>query len=283
MSEIETAESLQDGQEVVENNAEETTNAAAANAGEDGNPQATQNQTDDESNKPRKGGYLRKLEKAEQERDFWREEALRNRGTQAKPAAEVSQGEDKPPVKPKLENFNTLPEYEDAKDKYFEDLAAFEAKQAVAKFKTESQQQAERQTVADGWATQVAEAKTRYSDFEAVAFSEDVPFSQAMFEAVTTSELGADIAYELGKNPDESERIAKLPPIQAVREIGKIEARIAARNAAAEKTEETQAATSKAPRPPVPVRRPAVSSNEPEDKDDYKTWVRKREAQLKAR
>ncbi len=105
--------------------------------------------------------------------------------------------------------------------------------------------------------------------------------SDAMRDAIVTSELGALVAYELGKNPDEAERIARLNPIAAIREIGKIESRIAGTKPADEvEDKEPPPATTRAPRPPSPVRKTTSVNTEPDDKDDWKTWERKRLAQL---
>lgn len=273
-------------------NAEESTSAAAREAGEE-EPQANANKHDDENK--RKGGWLRKLSKAEQERDFWRDEALRNRGTQAK--QETAQPEEeKPPVKPvrpkakdykqdEWEKYDAdLDKYETERDEYHEKNLAYQLKKAEGT----RREQAQHQEAADGWAQQIAEAKEEYADFEDVAFSEDTPMNGVMARAITTSEIGWRIAYELGKHPEEAERIIRLDPVAAIRAIGKIESRIEAKLAEADKEDKEEepppAAASRAPRPPTPVRRQSpATSTEPRDEDDWKTWERKRNSQIKAR
>ena len=47
-----------------------------------------------------------------------------------------------------------------------------------------------------------------------------------MAETIQYSDLGPDLAYWLGSNPKEAERIARLSPILQAREIGKIEVRL---------------------------------------------------------
>lgn len=261
---------------------ETTATAVADEAGE-----ANAQEGDDEKGGKRLGGWQRKIKKLEQQNETLME-LLRKGGDTASPQQTAPQ-EDKPPAKPtrpKQEHFNdwdkyqaALDKYEDDRDKYHEENLAYQLRKAEA----QRQQKSEQQSVADSFATQVAEAKQQYADFDQVAFNPDVPMSAPMMDAIVTSEFAAHIAYELGKNPDEAERISKLQPIVAVREIGKIEARIAAKTSAADEKEEKepQAAPTRAPRPPSPVRRPAAVSNDPEDSDDYKTWLRKREAQLR--
>lgn len=90
----------------------------------------------------------------------------------------------------------------------------FQARQAA-----EIQKQAQKQ---------LAVGSKKYEDFEEIALSEDVPISVPMAEAIAESEFGADIAYFLGKNVKEAERIAKLSPMTAAREIGRLEAKFAA-------------------------------------------------------
>jgi hypothetical protein len=48
-----------------------------------------------------------------------------------------------------------------------------------------------------------------------------------MAESIQSSDNGPDLAYWLGSNPKEAERIARLSPILQAKEIGKIEVRLA--------------------------------------------------------
>src|SRR5437879_2547013 len=104
-----------DGQaEVIETrvNAEESALAEPETGGEEREPQASQNQGEEEKEKhKRKGGWLRKIERAEREAEFWREEALRTR-TQAPATAAPAQEADEP--KPKQTDFATYEEYVEA-------------------------------------------------------------------------------------------------------------------------------------------------------------------------
>jgi hypothetical protein len=76
------------------------------------------------------------------------------------------------------------------------------------------------------WTKKVSEASKKYDDFDEVAFAEDLPIAPAMAAAMRDSDLGPDVAYYLGKNPSEAQRISQLSPAAQVREIGKIEARL---------------------------------------------------------
>jgi len=50
-----------------------------------------------------------------------------------------------------------------------------------------------------------------------------------MAHAILNAEDGPALAYHLGQNPELAERIAKLDPIQAVTELGRISARLVAK------------------------------------------------------
>ena len=57
-----------------------------------------------------------------------------------------------------------------------------------------------------------------------------------MAEAIRESDFGPDIAYYLGTNPSESNRIARLTPLSQAKEIGRIEAKLQAEPPKAVKT-----------------------------------------------
>jgi hypothetical protein len=85
------------------------------------------------------------------------------------------------------------------------------------------QQQAEAR---ENWAAQRAEAKERYADFDAVVTAPDVAFSEQMVEFITNSDVGADVAYHLGTHKAEAARIARLNPYQQAMEFGRLEERV---------------------------------------------------------
>lgn len=84
--------------------------------------------------------------------------------------------------------------------------------------------QEERQQVAAGWAAQVEDARTRYADFEKVAFT--APISDGFAEIIATAEMGADVAYYLGQNPELARQLSNASPYEQAMAIGRIEARL---------------------------------------------------------
>jgi len=71
------------------------------------------------------------------------------------------------------------------------------------------------------------EARSKYDDFEQVAYNPTLKITTVMAQAVQASDVGPDVAYYLGSNPKEADRISRLSPILQAKEIGRIEAKIA--------------------------------------------------------
>lgn len=98
----------------------------------------------------------------------------------------------------------------------------------AARERAEEIKRHEQAITAQAWTAQVADAKTRYSDFAEVAMAQDVPISDTMAEIIQTSEVGADVAYFLGRHKALAADISKLTPVEAARAIGRIEAGLSA-------------------------------------------------------
>lgn len=72
----------------------------------------------------------------------------------------------------------------------------------------------------------VEQARDKYTDFDAVALNDDLVISPAMGKVIKTSDVGTDIAYYLGTNPKEAERIAALDVLDQAVEMGKLVAKM---------------------------------------------------------
>jgi len=70
-------------------------------------------------------------------------------------------------------------------------------------------------------------AREKYTDFEQVAYNPALPITTVMAQTIQASEVGPDVAYYLGANPKEAERISRLAPFLQAKEIGRIEAKLA--------------------------------------------------------
>ena len=71
------------------------------------------------------------------------------------------------------------------------------------------------------------EARGKYDDFEQVAYNPKLTITGVMAETIQSSDVGPEIAYYLGSNPKDADRISKLSPLAQAKEIGKIEAKLA--------------------------------------------------------
>lgn len=69
-----------------------------------------------------------------------------------------------------------------------------------------------------------------HPDYEEVTNRDDIQLSPAMTQFLLNDEQGAEVAYYLGKNPDEAERVLKIEnPVRQVAEMGRIAVRVTAK------------------------------------------------------
>jgi hypothetical protein len=125
-----------------------------------------------------------------------------------------------------------LPSKMEDPDAYAEALAERKATELLAKREAEREMQAIREAYHD----REEAARDKYEDFEQVAYNNSLPITTVMAQTIQASELGPDIAYHLGSNPREAERISRLSPYLQAKEIGKIEAKLADSPAPVKKT-----------------------------------------------
>jgi len=176
---------------------------------------------------------------------------------------------------PPIEGEPTLAQYDYDPEKYAAAKAEFAKTQAAKEFetkqRTETQKQAHQKLVSD-WEDKAERGAEKYDDWhEKVGeLQPTAPFVAALMEA----DNGDDIAHYLGSNPKEAERIAKLPPLAQVREIGKLEAKLLA-------TPPKAAAPSKAPAPIAPLKGTGnTASAAPSEEDSIGEWIQKRQKQV---
>jgi len=70
-------------------------------------------------------------------------------------------------------------------------------------------------------------ARDKYDDFEQVAYNPKLPITNVMAETIQSSDIGPELAYYLGSNPKEADRISRMTPLSQAKEIGRIEAKLA--------------------------------------------------------
>ena len=120
------------------------------------------------------------------------------------------------PVKLDVSQFQTQEEYDAALQKVVESKA-----QELVK---ERELQRQTSETLSTYMEREESAYDKYEDYEQVAKSNNHNVTDVMAEAITMSEMGPDIAYYLGLNPAESNKIARMHPLMQAKEIGRIEA-----------------------------------------------------------
>lgn len=65
-------------------------------------------------------------------------------------------------------------------------------------------------------------ASDKYDDFDDVVRGDDIPFTPHVRDALLLVENPAEVAYRLGKNRSELERISQLHPLDQAREVNKL-------------------------------------------------------------
>ena len=128
-------------------------------------------------------------------------------------------------------------DYEGRYPQFIADTAAWAGRQAAMQtLDIERKVSVERQAQAQKEQTEAkqieeaqavfAEGRKVYDDFDEVAGA-DFPVTGAMSSAIVDSEKPHEVMYHLGKNPEEAERISKLGPVAQIREVTKLEAKLA--------------------------------------------------------
>jgi hypothetical protein len=151
---------------------------------------------------------------------------------------------------PKVETPSGPPKREDFEsyEAYLEARADWKVAESVKGLERSVAEERARQAVQEreqSWRQKEAKTAERYEDYEEVTKSEELSITPVMAEAIKDSDMGPEVAYYLGKNPQDALRISQLSPAAQVRELGKIEARLELKPAVKQ--------ASKAPPPVDPV------------------------------
>ena len=146
---------------------------------------------------------------------------------------------------------------------YAEALAYQKAEELLAKREAAKQQS----QVLESYHEREEEARGKYDDFEQVAYNPKLPITDVMAETIRASDIGPDVAYYLGSNPKDADRIARLSPLAQAKEIGKIEAKLA--------SDPPTRKTTSAPAPikPVAARSSGVGTYDTTDPRSTKTMT----------
>jgi hypothetical protein len=145
-------------------------------------------------------------------------------------------------------------------EEYIEAVAEWKADQRLAKREreqAEAKAKAEREQLATNWQKAQERAKAEIDDYEAVIKASDVQLPGHLHQAILESDVGPHLAYYFAKHPDEAKRFAGMSATTALRQLGKLEDRLAddSDDEPAPKASPTPAVEkSKAPAPITPVK-----------------------------
>lgn len=196
-----------------------------------------------------------------------------------KPAAEKpapAAVEDKPPQRDQYESYEA---FLDAKAEYTGRRAAHEYR---TKMEAEQKARAAQEAQAERVKTFQAKVNEKYPDLAERAESiAHVEMPSGMGDAIAESEFGPDILNHFADNPKDFERIAALSSSAAIREIGRLEARLegAAKPAPVAEVKKSSAA----PAPLKPVGGTAVLGDGEPSHDNPDAWRRWRDRQVAAK
>jgi hypothetical protein len=166
----------------------------------------------------------KKRQEAEKEAAYWKGVAEGRIKPQPDPApvSPTPEGAPAPLVAPKIDQFETYEQYEAAKDAYLVEKAKHD-------FRLEQQAEQQRQMF--------VETEQKFAQRIEAAAQEDpaildllqdrtLPYSPTMGTVVKDSDVAPQLLRWIDQNRKEAARIAALPPLQAARELGIVEARI---------------------------------------------------------
>jgi hypothetical protein len=196
-------------------------------------------------------------------------------------AAEGSEEAPRADGRPNQDSFETYEDFQEALVdwKVTQRLEA-DQRDRVERDAREKTQRATRDLVAAHTA-RIDEFRTKHEDFDAVVEAgQHLPITQPMQDSVLNSDLGPEMMYHLCRNPEECDRIASMHPIVAIKEMGRLEARL---EVARTGPTPTAKSVTRAPRPIKPVGGGVTASSVPLDQMSYQDYKRAREQQIEGR
>jgi len=253
----------------------ETTDKTEEEAEADTEKSSDSEDGDDSTAQPKRKGVGKRIDElthqrrsAERERDYWREMAMKG----GQPQPEKSAPVEAPGEAPNPLSFDSEAEYQKAMDEWIDQRTEYKLSQRE-KQAQEAQTQQEKQEIVKSWEKRQNQYADSKDDYYEVALNPDLPITDAMGDAITTSDNGPEVLYWLGSNPQEAARIAGLSAFAAAREIGRIEARF--NGPPAKKT-------TKAPPPINPLSGAGSKATTDPDKMPVKDWLAWRNKQLQS-
>lgn len=186
--------------------------------------------------------------------------------------------------KPTREKFTTPQEFDSALEAWASKEGERKAREAlIADAKAKQDKDAREAAEAElaqlntEWQSNRAKALEAHEDYVDVAEAENLSISEAMAHAILSAgEIGPEVAYYLGKHPDEAKRISGLRNAGVqIFEIGRLAAKLAT------PAPKPEVPTSKAPAPITPVKGSSASADAADREPTMEEWAAKRTVEIR--
>lgn len=161
------------------------------------------------------------------EAEYWKNQAVKEKKEELK---EIKQER---PQRPDIAKFKDeygeidYSKYNNAVTHYEDELETWRETSRLEKQRQDSLK-TNIETAQKNFKKHIETASEKYEDFDEVAFADDIPYNDITARLVMESEIGGDIAYYFGKNPDFAHELTTLSYEKAAKEIGKLEAKLTA-------------------------------------------------------
>lgn len=237
----------------------------------------------------------KKRRTAERERDYERDLRLKTEEELKKLKSTIPSKD-----KPKVEDFDSQEEYDEALATWAAEKKLNEYKAEVAKADEEKKVKEEIYTSNEVLDEAISTGRDKYEDFDKVVLEpKDLPFTQALVDIILDSEISDEVMYYLAKNPDDLVDISKLNARRAAREITLIETKLlsvakkkepvkkeetpvqqspklsdASEGGLVQKEEPPKKKITNAPDPITPLRTTGMAEKDPNDMSpkEYRAW-----------
>lgn len=210
--------------EVVENTPEAAPEAVAETATVEtpGTPVEEATPSEDVNKPQKKGGVQRRIDELTREKYELKQQAELLQ-QQLQEQAKVAPSQDGPPL---LENYSTEAEYYQAVGEWNQNqIENYQEQQTQTQQQAEQMRQAQQQQMEIH--RKILDASQKYPDFQMKLNDPTLQplheVNQAAFEALLDSDKFADVANYLLSNQDEYYGLGSLSPVQAVKEIARLE------------------------------------------------------------
>jgi hypothetical protein len=210
---------------------------------------------------------------------FWEKSEAERRAQRAEELLQkaLGQKEEQKSVKPP-----TLAQFDYDEAKYLAAVQEYTDARLEEKLNarlTEREQLSEKEKLTKSFLAREAEFSKATPDYKEKVYDPTLQITPVMAEVIAQSDEGPAIAYHLANNPELASQIARLSPMAAAREIGRIEAGLA-------KPPKPKVSTAPPPPPKVDDALDEVDVR-PGDPDSDKLsdaeWMKKREKELRNR